>query len=161
MPKITWNHACYICHRPITRGKPMILFTTDRPALVGICHSTCGATKYRYVHFQMCPPDYLSDEQVSFLMHYFYKLFSLPGGEDPNRELRLCLATFLDDYPSSVTSPKVSLQKFMDEHKRWSRKWLYEGDLETDLLRTLGMIQKAASEEPAGMEMDFRKPRGA
>jgi hypothetical protein len=33
--------------------------------------------------------------------------------------------------------------------------------LETDLLRTLGQIQKAASEEPVGMEMDFRKSRGS
>lgn len=157
MPKITWNHTRYICHRPITRGRPMILFTTDMPSLAGVCHSTCGTTKYHYVPFQTCPPDYLSDEQVSFLMHVFYRLFSLPGGEDPNRELRLCLATFIDDYPSSVANPTASLRKFMDEHKRWSHKWLYESDLEAELLRKLGQIQKPASEEPAGIEMDFRK----
>lgn len=157
MQKITWKHTCHICHRPINRGKPMILFITDKPMLVGVCHSTCGATKYRYDHFQMCPPDYLSDEQVSFLMHFFYRLFSLPGGMEPNRELRMCLVDLLRDYPDSMVNPMASFRKFLDDYKRWSHEWLYEGDLETDFLRTLGQIQKAAKEEPVGIEMDFRK----
>jgi len=135
----------------------MILFITDKPMLVGVCHSTCGATKYRYGHFQMCPPDYLSDEQVSFLMHFFYRLFSLPGGMEPNRELRMYLVDLLRDYPDSMVNPMASFRKFLDTYKRWSHEWLYEGDLETDFLRILGQIQKAAKEEPVGIEMDFRK----
>jgi len=157
MQKISWNHKCHVCQRPIKRGKPMILFLTDKPMLVGICHSTCGATKYRYGHFQMCPPDYLSNQQVSFLMHFFYRLFSLPGGMEPNRELRLCLVDFLRDYPDSMTNPMASFRKFMDSYKHLHYESLYERDLEADYLRTLGHIQKATKEEPVGIEMNFRK----
>ena len=157
MQKITWNHKCHVCQRPIKRGKPMILFLTDKPMLVGICHSTCGATKYRYGHFQMCPPDSLSDEQVSFLIHFFYRLFSLPGGMEPNRELRLCLVYLLRGYPDSMTNPMASFRKFLDSYKHLSHEPLYEGDLEADYLLTLGHIQKATKEEPVGIEMNFRK----
>jgi hypothetical protein len=135
----------------------MLLFLTDKPMLVGVCHSTCGATKYRYGHLQMCPPDHLSDEQVSFLMHFFYRLFSLPGRMEPNRELRLCLLDWLRDYPDSMVNPMASFWKFLDGYKHWSHEWPYEGDLEADYLRILGQIQKAAKEEPVGIEMDFRK----
>jgi len=125
--------------------------------LVGVCHSTCGATKYRYGHFQMCPPDYLSDEQVSFLMHFFYRLYSLPGGMEPNRELRMYLVDLLRDYPDSMVNPMAFFRKFLDDYMHLSHEWLYEGDLEADSLRILGQIQKAAKEEPVGIEMDFRK----
>ena len=33
----------------------------------------------------------------------------------------------------------------------------YEGDLETDLLRVLSLIQKAAKENPIDVELDFRR----
>jgi len=156
MQKITWRHPCLFCKRPIQRGKPTLTFATDKPELLGICHATCGATKYRYGRFQTCPPDYLSEEQVSFLMQLYYTLYSLPGGEQPNRELRMCLAEFLRDYPGSMTNPLASLKKFLNTYKQWSHEWLYQGDLETDLLRTLGQIQKAAGEKPVGVEVDFR-----
>jgi len=104
----------------------------------------------------MCPPDYFSEEQVSFLMQFFPMLYSLPGGFDPNRELRFCLITFLQDYPDSMSDPIASLQKFLDEYKHWSNEWLYDGDLEADFLRLLGQIQKAARENPVGVEADFR-----
>lgn len=156
MQKITWKHQCYFCQHPIQRGNPTLIFATDRPELIGICHATCGSGKYRYDQFQTCPPDYLSEEQISFLVHYFYRLYSLPGGTKPNRELRFCLITFLQDYPASSTDPMASLRKFLDEYKRWSYEWLYEGDLEADFLRCLGEIQKAAREKPVGVEADFR-----
>jgi len=105
----------------------------------------------------MCPPDYLSDEQVSFLIHFFYRLFSLPGGMEPNRELRICLADILRDYPDSMVNAMASFRKFLVAYKRWAHEWLYDGDLETDFLRILAHIQKAAKEELAGIEMDFRK----
>ena len=46
--------------------------------------------------------------------------------------------------------------RFLEEYKRWSHDWLYEGDLETDFLRVLGQIQQAAREMPVGVEIDFR-----
>ena len=157
MQTITWKHPCFFCKRPIQRGKPTLTFATDRPELLGICHATCGATKYRYGYFQTCPPDFLSEERVSFLVQLYYTLYSLPGGEQPNHELRMCLAEFLHDYPGSITNALASLKKFLDRYKQRSRVWLYHGDLETDFLRTLGQIQKAAREELVGIEMDFRK----
>ncbi len=76
---------------------------------------------------------------------------------EPNRELRICLVDILIDYPASMVNVMASFGKFMDNYKRWFHEWLYEGDLDTDFLRILGHIQKAAKEEPAGIEMDFRK----
>jgi len=104
----------------------------------------------------MCPPDYLSDEQISFLVQFYYRFYNLPGGQEPNRELRICLATLLRDYPTAMVNPMASFQKFLDKYKRWSREWLYEGDLEMDFLRTLGQIQEAARALPVGVEIDFR-----
>ena len=104
----------------------------------------------------MCPPHYLSDEQISFLVQFYYQLYSLPGGQEPNRELRFCLAALLRNYPASLINPMVSYRKFLVEHKRWYREWLYEGDLESDFLRALGEIQRAAKEKPLGLEIDFR-----
>jgi len=156
MQKITWKHQCYFCQRPIQRGNPTLIFATDRPELIGICHATCGSGKYRYGQFQTCPPDYLSEEQISFLAQFYPKLYSLPGGTKPNRELRWCLGTLLHNYPASSTDPIASLRKFLDEYKHQSYQQLYEGDLETDFLRSLGEIQKAAREKPIGVEADFR-----
>ena len=156
MQKITWKCLCSICQRPIHRGKPTILFATDRPIMIGICHSKCSYSRYSYGHFQMCPPDYLSDEQISFLVQFYYRFYKLPGGQEPNRELRICLTTLLRDYPTSMVNPMASFRTFLDEYKRWSREWLYESDLETDFLRTLGQIQEAARALPVGVEIDFR-----
>ena len=104
----------------------------------------------------MCPPDYLSDEQISFLVHFYHRLYNLPGGQEPNRELRLLLAELLRNYPTSMVNPMASFRKFLDEHKRFHHQWLYNGDLETDFLHILGQIQGAAREMPVGVEIDFR-----
>ena len=48
------------------------------------------------------------------------------------------------------------MRKFLDEHKYMSHEWLYDGDLETDFLRSLGEIQRAARKKPVGVEIDFR-----
>ena len=155
MQKITWHHECLFCKRSIQRGRPTLIFSTDEPKLFGISHSTCCATKYNYGHFQMCPPDYLSDEQISFLVPFFHRLYSLPGGMKPNRELRFSLITLLRDYPASLVNPMASLQQFLDEYKHQSYQQLYEGDLEADFLRILGQIQKEAGEKTVGVEIDF------
>ncbi len=156
MQKITWQCLCSICQRPIQRGKPTILFATDKPEIVGICHTTCGYRWYRYGQFQMCPPYYLSDEQISFLVQFFHRLYSLPGGQEPNRELRWCLSVLLRNYPASLINPMASYRKFLDEHKLGPREWLYKGDLEADFLRSLAQIQQAAREKSVGIEIDFR-----
>jgi len=158
MDKVTWRHQCFVCKRPIRGGKPCVVFSTDKTELVGLCHSRCsyGLYQYDYGWFQMCPPDYLSEEQLSFLVQFYYRLYNLPGGQEPNRELRICLATLLSDYPASMVNPMVSFRTCLDEYKRWSREWLYEGDLETDFLRILGHIQRATREMPVKAEIDFR-----
>ncbi len=156
MQKITWKCLCSICRRPIQRGKPTILFATDRPTMIGISHSKCTYDRYQYGLFQMCPPYYLSDAQISFLVQFYHRLYSLPGGQESNRELRICLATLLRDYPSSMLNPMASFRTCLDEYKRWSSEWLYQGDLETDFLRILGQIQEAAGTLPVGVEIDFR-----
>ena len=156
MQKITWKCLCYFCQRPIQGGRPTILFATDKAMMLGICHSTCGYSRFQHGHFQMRPPAYLPDEQLSFLVQFFYSLYSLPGSQEPNRELRMCLVDLLRDYPTSMVNPMAVFRKFLADHKRFYHEWLYEGDLETDFIRILGHIQRAARESPIGAEIDFR-----
>lgn len=104
----------------------------------------------------MCPPSYLSDEQISFLVQFYYSLYNLPGGQEPNRELRMCLVDLLRDYPTSMLDPMASFHRFLDHHKRFHHEWLYDGDLETDFLHILGHLQKVARESAVEVEIDFR-----
>jgi hypothetical protein len=154
MPAITWNHICHFCHRPITRGRPALVFSTERPELVGLSHSTCCATKYRYCHYQMNPPRHLSSERVSFLVQFYPMLYSLPGGFNvPNSDLRRCVAYTLWDYPKSLVNPLECLRKFRLQNIGLMQP--YEGDLEADYLKFLARVQKAAKENPVDVEFDF------
>ena len=152
---ITWNHECLFCKRPIFHGRPTLIFSTEEPKLLGLSHSTCCATKYRYGHYQMCPPYYLSEHHISFLIQFYPRLYRLPGGMQPNRELRVALAQLLHDYPASLANPMACLQQFLDERQRWARERLYNGDLETDFLCFLGETQSLAK-VPLEPEADFR-----
>jgi len=105
----------------------------------------------------MHPPDYLSSEQVSFLMHFYLRLYNLPGGMEPNGQLRRCLAHLVREYPASMSNPMVSFRTCLDEQKRLLHAEPYEGDLESDFLRSLGEIQRSAREVPIHVEIDFRR----
>jgi hypothetical protein len=98
----------------------------------------------------MCPPDYLSNDQVSFLLHFFPTLYKLPAGD-----LRQCLATLIWDYPESMAKPMGYLEKQCEENR--NKPQLYPGDLEGDFFQFLGQVQKMAKEKPANVEADFRK----
>lgn len=134
-------------------GKPTIVFATEKPMLLGIAHSTCGATKYRYGHHQMNPPDHLSQEQVAFLIQFFPMLYNLPGGFEPNADLRKCVADFHWSYPAIVVNPMKCVNEFREENK--DKPYTYEGDLEADYLRFLAKVQKAAKENPVDVEFHF------
>ena len=153
MPTITWNHLCNYCHRPIIRGKPTILFATDKPFLLGLSHATCSATKYHIGQHQMNRPDFLSRQEVSFLIQFWPMLYSLPGGFTPNSALRQCVAHLLYDYPSSMVNPMKCLYDFKQQEK--DKLQAYEGDLEADYLRFLAKVQKAAKDNPVDVEFDF------
>ena len=161
METITWKCQCFVCERPIQGGNPCVVFYTDRAGLVGLCHSRCsyGLYRYHYGCFYMCPPDFLSAEQVSFLMYFFPRLYSLPGGMEPNGQLRRCLADFIMEYPDLMSNPMVPFRISMEEQKRLPRMKPYEGDLETDFLLSLGDIQRSAKEKLVQLEIDFRKRR--
>ena len=95
--------------------------------------------KYVGYGFHMHPPDYLSQEQISFLMYFYPKLFSLPGGINvPNGELRRGVADMLEDFPEILIDPMIVFRNLIKENARYLREWLYTGDLETDFLRVLG-----------------------
>jgi hypothetical protein len=155
MYTLTWNCQCFFCHKPITRGRPTFIVSIDKPVLFGVSHSTCCATKYRYGHFQMCPPYFISNEQLSFIVYYFPKLYSLAGAWEPNWELRHCAAELLYSYPETMLNPLVCIQRFREQNK--NKPWTYKGDLEADFLKFLGQVQKAAKEKPIEIEADFRK----
>ena len=59
--------------------------------------------------------------------------------------------------PDTLLDPMIAFYNLIEENARYSRKWIYKGDLETDFLRVLGEIQKAAKENPVEVEADFRK----
>ena len=153
MTTITWNHFCYFCHRQITRGKPTILFATDKPLLIGISHSTCGARKTKYGHHQLNPPDHLSPEQIAFLIQYFPLLYRLPSGFEPNSDLRRCVADFHWNFPAVLANPMKCVHDFLEQKQ--NKPLTYEGDLEADYLRFLAKVQKAAKENPVDVEFDF------
>jgi len=155
MDTITWNARCCFCYHQIQRGKPSLIFATDSPELIGVAHSSCSAKKFKYERFQMCPPDYLSNDQVSFLLHFFPMLYKLPGGSESNTELRRCVASMIWDYPSSMTQSIKYLRDLRERNRDEPQQ--YQGDLEADFLNFLGQVQKAAKEKPANVEADFRK----
>jgi hypothetical protein len=155
MQTITWTQPCYFCHKPILRGRPTLILSTDHPELLGITHSTCYAHKYRYAQYQTCPPHYLTNERVSFWMHFYPKVYKLPGAYEPNRALRYCLVDLLYEAPDSLDNPIKYLKKFQIGHSRDVQD--YTGDLETEFLRFLAQVQKLAKEQPVDVEVDFRK----
>lgn len=147
---------CQICQRPIQGGRPTILLGVEKPLMVGICHSTCGYRWFRYGHFQMRPPDYLSSEQVSFLVQLYFRFYNLPGGREQNGELRLCAVDLVRDFPASLGKPLESLKHVCAERNYWHNRLPYHGDLELDFLRLLSEVFKAAKNNPIGVEFDFR-----
>ena len=153
MPLITWNHSCYFCHRQITHGEPTILFATDKPLMFGISHSTYGTTTFRYGRHQMNPPAHLSRERVAFLSQFFPMLFGLPGGFEPNADLRQCVAGFHWNYPAIEANPMKCINEFQEQNK--DNPQTYQGDLEADYLMFLAKVQKAAKEHPVDFEFDF------
>jgi len=150
MDTITWNARCCFCYHQIQRGKPSLIFATDTPKLIGISHSSCSARKYKYERFQMCPPEHFSNDQISFLLHFFPMLYKLPTGN-----LRHSLAIFIWEYPKAMKKPMKYLEKHDDDFQ--SNPQPYQGDLEGEFLSFLGQVQKAAKEKPADVEADFRK----
>jgi len=159
MKTLTWGEPCLLCARPIQRGKPTVLLSLDKPGLVGIVHAVCAYRKHRHGVFWTSPPYRLSPEQVSFLVQFFPRLYALPGGEEPNSDLRRCVADLLFGYPGSLKKPLKCLENF----RRSKQIFLtpYRGDLESDFLRFLGQVQRAAKENPLDVEIDLRKPHSA
>ena len=101
----------------------------------------------------MNPPDHISSEQVSFLVQFYPRLYSLPGWDEPNSDLRRLSADILWDYPDSLINPMECVHKFQEENR--DKPQLYKGDLEADFLKFLGQVQKAAKENPVDVEFDF------
>jgi hypothetical protein len=159
MDTMTWSTPCLYCHRPILRGKPTLIFSLEQPRLLGLSHSTCCATRYHYGHYQLSPPQKISSEKIAFLVNFFPKLYSLPGGLEPNSELRFLLARLLDDFPNSLIHVMAKFQKSRTEYARWYPGPEYQSDLETDYLKFLGEIAHMAKKTDAP-DADFgQEPR--
>jgi hypothetical protein len=155
MVKVTWGQNCIFCQRPITRGKPMLVLSIEGPKLIGFSHSSCGWTKTRFGLLQTCPPYYLSDENVSFLVQLFPRLYGLPGGMEQNGQLRGTVARMLRDYPESICDPILFIREFISEQHISPYNKPYVGDLETDFIRFLAETKRLA-ETRLGIEVDFR-----
>jgi len=101
----------------------------------------------------MNPPDHLSPEQVSFFIQYFPLLYHLPGGFEPNSDLRRCIADFHWNFPAVLTNPMKCVHDFLEQNQ--NEPLTYEGDLEADYLKFLAKLQKAAKENAVDVEFDF------
>jgi hypothetical protein len=110
---------------------------------MGVSHSVCVATKYHIGHHQMNPPDFLSREQVAFLIQCYPMMYSLPGGFTADAALRKCVAGFLWYYPAILANPMRCLNQFREQNK--GNVQSYEGDLEADYLKFLAKVQKKAA----------------
>jgi hypothetical protein len=155
MEKLTWSHPCLYCNRPILRGLPALIFSREQTQLLGLSHSTCSATKYRYARYQIHPPQQMTAEQVAFLMNFYSRLNALPGSYLPNGELRFMLCQLIDEYPDSLID---AMDHFRDRRIEYARLYhgvKYEGDLETDYLKFLGDTQLLAKKTEAP-EVDFK-----
>ncbi len=154
--KVTWDARCVICERSIKRGRPTLLFSRSEPKLLGIAHSVCSSTKYTVGRFQMCPPQHLSPEDLSFLVYFYPRLDSLPAGNKQNWELRYVLGRLLRDYPNSIAVPSYELKQFLKELQAGLHFSSYIGDLETDFLDCLDKTHALAHESPVAIDIDFR-----
>ena len=68
----------------------------------------------------------------------------MPGGFEPNGELRFILAQLLEDYPKSMNDVMAKFYKSRIEHGKWFPGPRYVGDSETDYLKFLGEIKQMA-----------------
>ena len=156
METITWKRPCLFCQRQIVRGRPTLIFSVNEPKLVGVSHSMCSHNAKSYDIFQMCPPHYLSAEHLSFLLHFFPRVYSLPDGPEPDHELRLALCCLIRGFPDSLADIISCLEQALENRKKLSGYTRpYGGDLEADFLRSLAEINKSAKETP-GCKVDFR-----
>ena len=101
----------------------------------------------------MISPDYLSREQVAFLIQFYPMFYALPNALTPNVALRQCMADLLHYYPLSMIDPMKCLYDYREMHL--DEPFTYEGDLEGDYIRFLAKVQKAAKENPVDIEFDF------
>jgi hypothetical protein len=86
----------------------------------------------------------------------YHRIYNLPGGMEPNGQLRRCLAHLSREYPTSMKNVMESFQRCLDEERLLPQAAPYEGDLEKDFLRSLSEIQRSAEEKPIYVEIDFR-----
>lgn len=148
---ISWKHRCYFCDRPITGVMPVILFAIDMPLFVGVAHDACYGDRPNLGRYQVKTPSHLSPEQVSFLVQFYPMLFALPNAFKPNVVLRLWLVDFIHHYPMNDPMLRLRDYKKMNPNKPMN----YEGDLEADYIRFMAEVEKAAKENPVGIEFDF------
>jgi hypothetical protein len=129
------------------------MFATDKPLLLGLSHTTCSPTKYNLGRHQMIPPDYLSREQIAFLIQFYPMLYALPNALTPNVALRQCMADLLYYYPLSMIDPMKCLHDYKEMHL--DEPFTYVGDLEADYIGFLAKVQKAAQINPVDVEFNF------
>jgi len=153
MPTITWDYLCNFCNRPINRGRPTILFATNKPLLLGIAHSTCATNKDNLGRYQMNPPNHLFPAQVTFLTQFYPLLHALTNVLTPNAALRQCMADFVHHFPSSIIDPMECLNRYKEMHL--DKPIAYEGDLGADYIEFLARVLKAAKVHPVDIEFDF------
>ena len=151
MTIITWNHSCYLCHRPITGAMPVILFGIDKPLFVGLAHDTCYGDRPNFGRYRVKPPSDLFPEQIAFLVQFYPLLFGLPNGLTPNVALRKWLVDFIHHYP--MTDPMMRLRNHI--RMNFNKPIRYEGDLEADYIGFLAKVQQAAKENQIDVEFDF------
>jgi hypothetical protein len=150
---ISNDRLCYYCGRAVGYHQPLIIFGLQRPEVIGAAHPDCGYFDLRYAQFFLPAAMALSSQETSFLAHFYFQLFRLPGEGHAQAALRCCLAEWLLDYPAGLSK----IAEFVGEFKAANRQALrtYPGDLEVDLYSFLGKIGQATRCAPLDVTVDF------
>ena len=150
---ISRNTPCHFCDKPIGSGYPLAIMSLKQAAWIGVSHVECGYNDFSYAQFRISPPGLLNSAQVSFLTHFYPRLFKLPGWGQSGSALRRSLASMLLDFPETWYNPAALLQRFIDENR--SEIDLYEGDLESDFFTFLGEVHQDAQKNSLNIELIF------
>jgi hypothetical protein len=150
---ISWNTPCQFCRKPVNRDYPLVVFSVQQAALIGVAHFACGDNAFSYAQFRLQAPGILSAAQTGFLAHFYPALFKLPGWGQSRSLLRRCLASMLLDFPECWSHPAPFLESFIQKNLNEIDR--YPGDLESDFFNFLGEVKENTQLQPLYLELDF------
>jgi hypothetical protein len=89
-------------------------------------------------------------------MHFWPRLYALPGALDPQGVLRVLLVEWIGTYPDSVADTATIFRQFINHHAHRQDVLAYRGDLETDFIHFIAETSSLARTSAADVEAEFQ-----